>query len=131
MVVRRSVDGRHRAGASLAELRRRRPLGAARLAPHRFPADPPDYQVVGSCHGGPDRPRHGRDGGGMIARPECAVTWPLGPPRKSMLESVVWSIDRNVVTTIAVRLAIVAGGFIASIVTARFLSPSGRGEYFL
>ena len=41
------------------------------------------------------------------------------------------AIDRRAIETLAVRLLIVAGGFVSSILTARWLSPAGRGEYFL
>lgn len=37
---------------------------------------------------------------------------------------------RDVLLTLGARLLIVAGGFASSIVTARFLGPQGRGEYF-
>ena len=40
-------------------------------------------------------------------------------------------IGGPVVATVAARLLIVAGGLVSSVLTARWLSPSGRGEYFL
>src|SRR5439155_489123 len=40
-------------------------------------------------------------------------------------------IGGPVVATVATRLLIVAGGLVSSVLTARWLSPSGRGEYFL
>jgi O-antigen/teichoic acid export membrane protein len=40
------------------------------------------------------------------------------------------SLDAAMLTTMAVRLLIVAGGFVSSVITARWLSPAGRGEYF-
>lgn len=43
----------------------------------------------------------------------------------------VFQIDWRVVATIAARFAIVAAGIVSSVVTARFLRPAGRGEYFL
>jgi len=62
---------------------------------------------------------------------ENALTWPAAEPRRSRLAAVIDSVDRHVVTTILVRLAIVAGGLLSSVITARWLSPAGRGEYFL
>jgi len=47
------------------------------------------------------------------------------------LRSVTASVNRLALETIAVRLLIVAGGFVSSVLTARWLSPAGRGEYFL
>ena len=44
---------------------------------------------------------------------------------------LIRSLDRDAVETFAVRMLILAGGFVSSIVTARWLSPGGRGEYFL
>src|SRR6266849_2025450 len=45
--------------------------------------------------------------------------------------SIVSSIDGQAIATVGVRLLIVAGGFVSSVLTARWLSPGGRGEYFL
>ena len=42
--------------------------------------------------------------------------------------SMISSIDRQMIATVGVRLLIVAGGLVSSVVTARWLSPSGRGE---
>jgi O-antigen/teichoic acid export membrane protein len=40
-------------------------------------------------------------------------------------------VDWNVVATIGARLGVVAAGIVSSVMTARFLQPAGRGEYFL
>jgi O-antigen/teichoic acid export membrane protein len=40
-------------------------------------------------------------------------------------------IEGEVLSTVAVRFLIVVGGFASSIVTARWLSPAGRGEYVI
>jgi O-antigen/teichoic acid export membrane protein len=53
------------------------------------------------------------------------------PVRESRRMPIIDSIDGQMVATICVRLLIVAGGFVSSVLTARFLSPSGRGDYFL
>jgi O-antigen/teichoic acid export membrane protein len=55
------------------------------------------------------------------------------PPRASAWRrrSIISSIDGQAFATVGVRLLIVAGGFVSSVLTARWLSPSGRGEYFL
>ena len=58
-----------------------------------------------------------------IALPVRAGAW----RRPSMINS----IDGQAIATVGVRLLIVAGGFISSVLTARWLSPGGRGEYFL
>ena len=47
------------------------------------------------------------------------------------LSSVSGVMRGPVVATVAARLLIVAGGLVSSVLTARWLSPSGRGEYFL
>jgi O-antigen/teichoic acid export membrane protein len=59
---------------------------------------------------------------------EIALPLWVGACRRA---SVVSSIDRQVIATVGVRLLIVAGGFLSSVLTARWLSPGGRGEYFL
>src|ERR1700722_20674911 len=58
-----------------------------------------------------------------IALPIRAAAWRRG--------SIISSIDGQVVVTVGVRLLIVAGGFVSSVLTARWLSPGGRGQYFL
>lgn len=55
----------------------------------------------------------------------------MGPSGAATLSVPIASVHRDAIATIAVRLAILAGGFASSVLTARFLSPSGRGEYFL
>src|SRR5690242_11581545 len=42
-----------------------------------------------------------------------------------------WRIDTAVLLTIAARFVVIAAGVVTSIMTARFLLPAGRGEYFL
>jgi len=43
----------------------------------------------------------------------------------------VWRIDWAVLATIGSRVVVIAAGILTSVVTARFLQPAGRGEYFL
>jgi O-antigen/teichoic acid export membrane protein len=62
---------------------------------------------------------------------ENALPWSAARPGRSIVGTLVAAIDRDIVTTLVVRLAIVAGGLLSSVLTARWLSPSGRGEYFL
>ena len=59
---------------------------------------------------------------------QLALPIRAGPWRPA---SIVRSINREVIATVGVRLLIVAGGFVSSVLTARWLSPGGRGEYFL
>jgi len=66
----------------------------------------------------------------MSSTSEYAAAWPIGAGRTGAFRFLA-AIDRNVVSTIGARLAILAGGFVSSIVTARALTPAGRGEYFL
>lgn len=40
-------------------------------------------------------------------------------------------INRDVLWTMAVRIAVAFGGVLASVLTARYLSPASRGDYFL
>jgi len=51
--------------------------------------------------------------------------------RLHALASRLWQIDRRVVVTVAVRMAVIAAGIVTSILSARFLQPAGRGEYFM
>jgi O-antigen/teichoic acid export membrane protein len=44
---------------------------------------------------------------------------------------LVLRVDRAVVTTVLARLCILAGGFVSAIVTTRWMSPTGRGQYFM
>jgi O-antigen/teichoic acid export membrane protein len=62
---------------------------------------------------------------------ENTMPWTLARSRRSIAAGLLASIDRDVVATILVRVAIVGGGLVSSVLTARWLSPAGRGEYFL
>jgi O-antigen/teichoic acid export membrane protein len=59
------------------------------------------------------------------------LAWPFGRPRRSSAAVIPALVDRDAIVTIFVRLTIVAGGLLSSVLTARWLSPSGRGQYFL
>src|SRR6185295_16698317 len=61
--------------------------------------------------------------------PSIELTLPA--PSRWRLPSLSSLVESSVVATVAVRLLIVAGGFVSSVITARLLSPAGRGEYFL
>ncbi len=60
-----------------------------------------------------------------------SVGLPFVSSTRWSVASLAASIDSQVILTVAVRLLIVAGGFVSSVLTARWLSPSGRGEYFV
>ena len=60
-----------------------------------------------------------------------AIGLPLPAASRWSISSPVAFVDPQVIATVAVRLLIVAGGFVSSVLTARLLSPAGRGEYFL
>jgi len=60
-----------------------------------------------------------------------STTWPITRPIRPTIGSLVASIDRDMLTTIAVRLVMLVGAGLASILTTRYLSPSLRGEYFV
>jgi hypothetical protein len=62
---------------------------------------------------------------------EYTATWPAPRAVRTTIQSLVASIDPGVVMTIAVRVAMVVGAGLASVMTARWLSPSQRGEYFV
>ena len=57
--------------------------------------------------------------------------WTYGRSAGSWIGRLIGTIDRDVLSTIAVRIAVAFGGVLASVLTARYLSPSRRGEYFL
>jgi antigen flippase len=59
---------------------------------------------------------------------EIAPPVRVGAWRRSLIIS---PIDGQMIATVGVRLLIVAAGFVSSVLTARWLSPRGRGEYFL
>ena len=67
----------------------------------------------------------------MTATTNCSASWPAGPSGAAALGVPIASVHRDAIATIAVRLAILAGGFASSVLTARVLRPSGRGEDFL
>jgi O-antigen/teichoic acid export membrane protein len=47
------------------------------------------------------------------------------------IKGFVGMVNRDVILTMGVRLLIILSGFGTSILTARFLGPGGRGDYFL
>lgn len=63
--------------------------------------------------------------------PAYTISLPAAPARASRFATLLGAIDRDVVAMIAVRFAIVAAAGISSVVTARYLTPSQRGQYFL
>lgn len=70
---------------------------------------------------------------------ESAATWRglKGPaldvdaPRPSPIARLAALVDRDVVSVIAVRLAMVVAGALSTIVTIRWMTPGERGAYFL
>lgn len=60
-----------------------------------------------------------------------SIGLPLPTASRWSIPSNLAFMDSQVIATVAVRLLIVAGGFVSSVLTARLLSPAGRGEYFL
>ena len=63
--------------------------------------------------------------------PAYTLSLPATEPRESRFAALVRAVDRDVVAMIAVRFAIVAAAGISSVVTARYLTPSQRGQYFI
>src|SRR5437763_17124117 len=68
----------------------------------------------------------------------AAILHPIEAPavagagaRPSAVARLVGLIDRDVISVIAVRLAMVVSGGLSSIVTIRWMTPGQRGAYFL